>query len=129
MGVDWSISIGNVLTIVVTLSSLIAASVGFVQALKSSIATTSEALKSSIAITSEKLNTISGRMINVENEIKEIAKTMAMIAVQDQRMSGHTQRMDTMEQNAQEFREWVRGRFDTLEGILRRHDGGRGGLG
>lgn len=112
MTVEWSVSIGNILTILLTLGSFAAASIGFVHA-----------LKTSIAMTGERLQQMAGRMINVETELRELIKITATMAAQDQRMENHTQRMDAMDRSAQEWRTWVREKFDEIEKELRHRRG------
>lgn len=108
MNIEWSISLGNIITSGLTLLGFVVAAFGFFYALKSSIAL--QAMQTDI---------LAGRMINVENEIKKLSEVVVSMAAADQRMTGHTRRMDAMDRDAQEWRTWVRGQFDAIHEELR----------
>src|SRR5258708_17254734 len=104
MQVDWSITVGNLVSTVFTFVVVLIAIGGFFHA-----------LRSSLNITNERMLMLSGRMINVENEVKKLSEILIAMAAQDERALSLTQRVDRMQEESLEWRTWVRERIDRLE--------------
>lgn len=103
MTVEWSITVGNIVTTAFTVLGFIVAALGFFYA-----------LRSSLEMQGEKISLLSGRMINVENEIKELKNVLIKLASQEEKLSALAQRMDRIQSSEEEWRLWITERFDRL---------------
>lgn len=119
MTVDWTISLGSIVTAILTVVGFGIAALGFFYALRSSIDRTGDRLTATNEITNERMLMLSGRMINVENEVKELKDIVVTQAVQDQKLEAHNQRLDQFQKTADEWRSWVRSKIDEIERAIR----------
>lgn len=141
MGVTWEITIGQIISSALTLIAFMATAMGFFYALRNTIATQAADLvsftqliqvqmKGFSDLTGQRLETLGGRMINVEADLKEVGRCMTLVAAQDQRLAAmderHNtieQRFDRMEKEQGNWRDWVRGRIDELSQHKQDKDG------
>lgn len=105
--IDWSISIGNIITMVTTMVSATVVLFIFIN-------------KWSIAFT-----VIGGRMDNLERivteqtvELKEIRKTLVIVAQQDVRLTALDERVNVIQQTRDEWRTQVATRLLDITGAL-----------
>lgn len=96
---DWTINVGHIIILLGFLGSLIGMYFG---------------LKQGVAILAVKLETLGGRMINVENDIKGINNILRDVAVQDERMNYIEQRIDSIDKKTEEHRQWARDQVSHL---------------
>ena len=101
--VEWTISIGNLLTTLLSLGGFIFATFGFFYA-----------LRRSIDMTGERILLLSGRMINVENELKELQKVLVAMAVQDEKMVQFERQIVDYRKSSDDFCTWVRNEISKL---------------
>lgn len=104
MTIEWSMSVGNIITVVLTLLGFTLGALGFFYA-----------LRSSIERTADRLQGLGTRIFDIETELKQLSAAFALMAAQDQRLLGHTRRMDSFERDAAEQRAWVRSQFDRVD--------------
>lgn len=104
MTIEWTITFGQIAASTLTLLGFVAAAFGFFLA-----------LRKSIDLTTERMGVLAGRMINVEAELKQLAKVMTNQAVQDQKILSLDQRLDRIQGSTEEWRLWVGQRISELE--------------
>ncbi len=105
LGIDWSISIGNLLTVLLTVIGFVGTVTGMFYALRTQTALQGASVQSLADIQTERLTTIGGRMINLELEVKELKNVLVALAAQDARLLAiaqlHTsdvERMDRLQE-------------------------------
>lgn len=84
----WEISIGNLMTAILALITV----VGFIWAIKTDVKLMIKAVE-----------ILGGRMINVENDIKAINVTLVEVARQEERLLAQDQRMSRLEKEIDEL--------------------------
>lgn len=91
--INWQINLGDLVSLVLALAAVIGVYTGMKNAL--------------VAITT-KLDLMAGRLLNVENELRDHSKTIAIIDRQDERIAA-IQRENAQERiEGMEWRNWVR---------------------
>lgn len=133
MQLTWDITIGQVIASGFTLLGFICTALTFVYAIRQAVAVQGAEftsfttlihaeLKASATLIGERLNTLGGRMINVEGDLKEVGKCMTLLAEQgarlvamDNRLNAADSRFDRIQRDQEDWRGWVRKRIDELE--------------
>lgn len=97
MNFDWTINIGHLLTLAGFIGSLVAMYFALRQAVV--------VLAATVAV---KLEHLGGRMINVENDLKQMSHVLTQVAVQNERMDNVEARVDQIAKASEEHRQWTR---------------------
>lgn len=105
---DWTINVGNILTVGFTLIGFGIGALGLYYG-----------MKNNISILNQKLDFFGGRLINLENETKEIAKVLTAVAVQDERFQHLETRLEDFQRTRDERWAWVQKQLDELRGESR----------
>lgn len=106
---SWEISFGQIITSGLTLIAFAISIMGFFYALRGE----NERL-------ADRLGTMAGRMINIETELRELAKAVSLIAVQEERLTTQAARMNAMQKSHDEWRQWVRDKISDFERAMPR---------
>lgn len=91
MQFNWEINLGHL----ISLTTIALAAGGIYNGLVTSSKLLQSHLDSAMELMAEKLNTLGGRVLNVENGVNELTRVATQIAVQDQRMENIEQRLNS----------------------------------
>ncbi len=101
--IEWTITVGNLFTSAITLLGFVVAAITFFHA-----------IRSTLNLQSERLLMLSGRMINVENEIKELKLVLIQMATQETSLKLLSERVDRLQTDASQWHAYTNGRLDKL---------------
>lgn len=96
MQIEWTITVGTIVTSAFTLIGFIVAALGFYFALRENVRSMARDITGLTELTSERMGILAGRMVNVENKIEDMTQVLAKVAVQDERLSAQDKRMDSL---------------------------------
>lgn len=106
--IDWTISFGNLVVVIITILGWVGLAIGNYIFIRLSIEKLAYVIE-----------THGGRLINVENEMRQITDLLKEVAVQDEKLNNITRRIDDQQKAADESRAWFRRRLDEVENDLK----------
>jgi len=103
--IDWDISLGNLIIGGFTLCVWVVTATGFVYA-----------QKNTNSLLGERLGTLGGRLITMENELRELARIVTVQAVQTNELASVKASLQAMENRFDRVQRELTDRLNSLEG-------------
>lgn len=100
MAIEWSITIGNILTTALTIFGFVGAGMAVFYA-----------QRTAMAVMSERLSILGARMINMETELKKLTDVVVQMAVERERVNALISTVEGL----REFQQWAREKLERIE--------------
>ncbi len=107
----WEITVGQIFTSLVSLGAFLAGVAAFFYALKSSIQEISLKADASSNLIAERMQTLGGRIINLETDVKELNKVIISMAESNVRLDSIDARINNHIEEYSQWKSWVRGQL------------------